>query len=113
MKLIDKNFPVNNPLHKLLNRKTVKLSYSCTPNMKTIIAGHNKKVLTTKDPATTKGCNCRNKNTCPVPGECCTSKVIYHASVQHEDGKKAEYIGNTETEFKHAPIQQTQKKFQT
>ncbi|MCP3852632.1 MAG: hypothetical protein GY694_20755, partial [Gammaproteobacteria bacterium] len=100
LKLIDKNFPANNPLHKILNRKTVKLSYSCTPNMKTIIAGHNKKVLATKEPTATKRCNCQNKPTCPVPGECCTSKVIYHASVQHEDGKKAEYIGSTETEFK-------------
>ena len=33
LRLIDKNFPINNPLHKILNRKTVKISYSCTEDM--------------------------------------------------------------------------------
>ena len=32
--LIDKCFPPNHPLHKILNRNTVKISYSCMPNTK-------------------------------------------------------------------------------
>ena len=34
LKLIDKNFPVSNPLSKIINRRTIKLSYSCTENIK-------------------------------------------------------------------------------
>ena len=31
--LLDKHFPQNNQLHKIFNRNTVKVSYSCTPNV--------------------------------------------------------------------------------
>ena len=31
--LLDKHFPKGNPLHKILNRNTVKVSYRCLPNM--------------------------------------------------------------------------------
>ena len=100
LRLLDKNFPRNNHLHKIMNRKTIKMSYSCTPNMSTIISAHNKKILSTKEETNKARCNCQKKNNCPVPGECYRSKVVYHATVQHPDGKKAEYIGCTEPPFK-------------
>ena len=100
LKLIDKNFTVNNPLHKILNRKTIKLSYSCTSNMKNIIKGHNQKIIASQKAMTdTPECNCRDKETCPVPGECCRSTVVYRATVEH-DNRKAEYVGSTEGPFK-------------
>ena len=37
LKRIENNFPVISPLSKIINRKTVKLRYSCTSNMKQII----------------------------------------------------------------------------
>ena len=40
-----KNFPKDHKLHKLINKNNTKISYSCTPNMGKIIAGHNKKIL--------------------------------------------------------------------
>ena len=43
--ILDKHFPKENPLSKLFNRKTVKLSYSCMQSMKSFISGHNKKIL--------------------------------------------------------------------
>ena len=43
--LIDKHFPKSNPLHKILNRNTLKLSYSCMNNVKAIISNHNKAVI--------------------------------------------------------------------
>ena len=43
--LLDKCFPTGNKLRKIFNRNTVKLSYSCTPNMKQVIDGHNKAIL--------------------------------------------------------------------
>ena len=42
--LSDKHFPQNNQLHKIFNRNTVKVSYSCTPNVGSIIKSHNKKL---------------------------------------------------------------------
>ena len=33
LKLIDKHFKHNNILHKIFNRKTLKISYSCTKNI--------------------------------------------------------------------------------
>ena len=78
---------------------TVKLSYSCTENIQKIMASHNKKILSKDKYVEEDKCNCRKKETCPVPGKCCTKSVIYQATVEHE-GKKAEYIGSTEPEFK-------------
>ena len=45
LKLLDKHFPRHHKLHKIFNRNTVKVSYSCTKNIKSIINSHNKKVL--------------------------------------------------------------------
>ena len=40
-----KCFPKNHPLHKIFNRHTLKLSYPCMPNMKSVILSHNKYVV--------------------------------------------------------------------
>ena len=47
LRLIDKHFPPHHWLHKVCNRNTVKVSYSCMPNMAAIILSHNKKLLNT------------------------------------------------------------------
>ena len=100
LKLIDKNFPINNPLSRIINRKTIKLSYSCTQNVQTIMRNHNRKTLEKTTTTENKGCNCQNKATCPIPDNCCAQKVVYQATVKHDDGKTATYIGSTETTFK-------------
>ena len=45
MKLIDKHFKHDNILHKIFNRKTLKISYSCTKNIFQIINNHNKGII--------------------------------------------------------------------
>ena len=45
LKLLDKHFPRQHKLHKIFNKNTVKVSYSCTKNIKSIISSHNKRVL--------------------------------------------------------------------
>jgi hypothetical protein len=47
LKIIDEEFPADHPLHKIFNRNTVKISYSCMPNIKQTIDGHNKSTLST------------------------------------------------------------------
>ena len=99
LNLIDKHFPKTNKLHKIFNRNTIKLSYSCTKNMGRIIKSHNKKITTTK---TTENldCNCRSKQNCPMEGKCRSRNVIYKciASVPNKPDKV--YIGLTEGEWK-------------
>ncbi|GFN85131.1 inositol hexakisphosphate and diphosphoinositol-pentakisphosphate kinase 2 [Plakobranchus ocellatus] len=46
--LINTRFPKTNILHKVINRNTIKISYSCMPNVKSIITAHNKSVLAQK-----------------------------------------------------------------
>ena len=48
-----------------------------------------------------KSCNCRQKNSCPLNGNCLQSSVIYQATVKRNDNNTSEtYIGLTENAFK-------------
>ena len=94
LKIIDKNFPRDNPLHKIINRKNIKLSYSCTTNMKKIISGHNMKILNENEVnENEQQCNCRGD--CILPGQCRSKCVVYKASIEN-----IQYIGSTSNEFK-------------
>ena len=101
LKLVDKHFPPHHYLRKVCNRNSLKVSYSCMPNMATIISSHNKNLLSNKqEPKTTiPPCNYRNSVNCPLNGECRERVVIYKASIT-SDGSSKHYIGCTETEFK-------------
>ena len=44
-KILARCFPPTNKLSKIFNKNTVKISYSCMPNVGKIISGQNKKVL--------------------------------------------------------------------
>ena len=96
--LIDKNFPKRNPLSKIINRKTVKIGYSCTKNMQATIQGHNQKIMAKRENTgeENEGCNCRAKENCPLDGKCLTKSVVYKASLP--DGHS--YIGCTGSTFK-------------
>ena len=101
--LIDKCFPADHKLHKILNRNTIKISYSCMPNMQQVISNHNKSITRKekpKDPVH-KNCNCRNPSLCPLDKNCLTSGIVYQATVASEDNQKEEtYVGLTDLTFK-------------
>ena len=102
LNLIEKCFPPNHKLRKLFNRNNLKLSYSCTPNIKQIINGHNK-ILRQNTPSeekiTPKPCNCRKANNCTLKGECLVKEVVYQATITTAEGTET-YVGLTATEFK-------------
>ena len=101
--LLDSSFPPSNPLHKLFNRHTVKLSYRCMPNMAQAVSGHNKKLLQEDNQAEGgRMCNCQGgTQNCPVGGKCLTSCVVYEATVtQKTTGQKETYTGVTNRKFK-------------
>ena len=68
LNLVSKHFPKKHRYNKIFNKNTVKVSYSCTDNLQTIIKKHNRKILETTTNTTTsteKNCNCRKKERLP------------------------------------------------
>ena len=57
-KLLDAEFTEEHVLHKIFNRNTIKISYSCMPNLKQNIDSHNKSILHKKI-VPPRSCNCR------------------------------------------------------
>ena len=45
LRLINKHFPPTHKYRKIFNRNTIKISYSCMPNIKSKIIAHNEKIL--------------------------------------------------------------------
>ena len=97
LSLLDEHFPKGSALHPLINRKKVKLSYRCLPNMGRKISEHNKKLL--GKPPGEMGCKCQNKATCPMPGKCTTDKLVYRATVTANNSEET-YVGLTANQFK-------------
>ena len=97
--LIEQHFPANHDLHRICNKNTLKLSYSCMDNMGKLIKAHNNKILKPKDNEIEAKCNCRNKDKCPLPGKCTTKSVIYEADVSTTNSTRT-YVGLTSNTFK-------------
>ena len=94
-------FPPNNKLHKIINKNTVKLSYSCMNNVQQIINSHNKTILTSAAENNSKLCKCREKNSCPLNGKCLQKGVVYQATVvQKHTNQKDTYLGIKENKLK-------------
>jgi hypothetical protein len=67
LQLIDKHFPKSSRLHKIFNRNSIKIIYSCMKNVKTTISNHNTRIRSTEHTATKEiNCNCRKKDECPL-----------------------------------------------
>lgn len=98
--IVDKHFK-HTPLGKRLNRNTVKVSYSCMPNIAAAISSHNHRASNPLPPNNNQGgCNCRggSKN-CVLDGQCKTSSIVYKCVVTEGNNEK-QYIGLTANSFK-------------
>ena len=98
LSLLDKHFLVGHPLHGIINRNTVKISYRCMPNLGRELANHNSKTLKSHTNPTPRGpaeCNCQKsrKQECPIPGGCNQDGAIYQATVATSDGREESYVG--------------------
>ena len=120
LKLVDKHFKHGNKLQKIFNRKTLKISYSCTKNIFQIINSHNKNI--TKDfqdqinirnnknnnnnnnnnNGVKKECNYKPREICPMNGRCNLNNVIYQAIIYSKEDitDKKTYIGLASTKWK-------------
>ena len=88
--LVTKYFPRTHKLHKIFNRNTVKVSYSCMNNMSKIIKGHSDQ---------RPKCNYRKKAECPMEGNCLVNDVVYKCDITRPLPKKV-YLGLAEGEWK-------------
>jgi hypothetical protein len=62
-------------------------------------------ILDCKQPKATKNpdmkCNCRQEDSCSLPGKCLTESVVYQATVTRGDNQQKEtYVGHTAGTFK-------------
>jgi hypothetical protein len=85
----------------VFSRNTVKVSYSCMENVKTIISRHNHRLLKRNSTEKTLQCNCQKPDECPLDGKCKVDNIVYEAMVTTtDDGNTKEYIGMTANPFK-------------
>ena len=99
LKLLKQHFPKSNRLHKIFNKNTAKVTYSCMSNLSSIISLHNKRILRPR--ITEYGCNCRTRENCPLQNQCLTPNPIYRADVENNANKGTKmYFGLAETSFK-------------
>ena len=59
----------------------------------------NKSSLVNNSQSQEKSCNCRDKHSCPLGGDCLIQNVVYQATVVSPMGKET-YIGLTANQFK-------------
>ena len=102
LQLIKKHFQNKHKFHKIFNRNTLKLSYSCIPNIKTKINAYNREILRNTLSKITKHCNCQQKENCPIKGACLKERSIYYATISCNDKNYLPklYKGSCETSFK-------------
>ena len=98
---IDKHFPPEHPLHKIFNRNTLKLSYSCTDSFEKIVKKHNNHIIRTKTTPkiSEPTCSCSNKQNCPLNQNCKANNIVYKATVSTKNDENY-YIGLSKTDFK-------------
>ena len=100
LKLIKKHFPIHHHLHKIFKLNTIKLSYCCMSNMPSFIKQHNRNILSSWPNSKKRSCNCRNKDNCPLAGNCLKMCIVYRADVIKLNETHV-YYGASDAEFKY------------
>ena len=102
LKIINLHFPKDHCLRSIINRNCIKVSYSCTKNVRSIVLNHNQSIISKRrpehvstTPADKSNCNCRQKTECVLENQCNTGPIVYRATV-HTDTDKHTYIGSTQ-----------------
>ena len=98
LKIVKECFPPGHKIHKILNKNTIKISYSTMPNMDQIMSSHNNIVLKNRKQEE-KACNCK-RTECPFQNKCILPGVVYQATVSHPSIETKNYVGMTAPNFK-------------
>ena len=99
-RIINECFLKGHALKPIFNPSTLKLSYSCMPNVKSVIDTKNKRLLLQSGAETREKrlCNCRKKKECPLDNQCLAKGIVYQASVTSSKGTE-HYVGLTDMDF--------------
>ena len=97
-----KDFSPHDKFYKIFNRSTVKISYSCMPNTKTMINSHNHKITNPKAFTKQRTCNCLYNAKCPLSQKCLINNIIYkEVSTSTNPCYKGKiYFGTAQTTFR-------------
>ena len=104
--IIAQAFPSDHEfLTKLFNKRNLRLSYCTTPNLQSIIARHNQRVMkdfNDRQIPPQNLFNCRDKNNCPMDNKCLTDSIVYRADVTATGPIQESkfYVGLTANSFK-------------
>ena len=96
LRLLDTHFPHGCRLRQIFNRNTVKVSYSCMPNMSAIVKSHNhvqRKRQTQDKNVPDKRCNCRDN----LASAQWTATAKYDASCTRQQSSTPEESSGTST----------------
>ena len=86
-------------MNTIFNKNKIKISYSCCPNRGSILSSHNKHILNSN--STEYGCNCSNKDECPLENKCLTLRIAHRADVtNNKTDEHKYYYGISDTPFK-------------
>ena len=99
LQLVNRHFPRHHKFHKIFNSNTLKISYSCMTNIGNIIKQHNSNIMRNTPEQQAQPCNCRQRDNCPLNGNCLASCIVYKATVTTGNESK-NYFGTSESEFK-------------
>ena len=98
LKLVRQHFPKGHKLNKIFHKNTLKVSYSFTRNMSSILSSHIRMILAENEKQ--YECNCRNKVEHLLENKCFTPQVIYEADGITLNTTRMFYIGLSDTTFK-------------
>ena len=97
-KLLYKQFSPSHSVHKIFNKKSVKISCSCMRSMSSIISPHNCSIL--NPPKTSFGCNGWNRSMCPLQSKYLTPNIVYQVNITNNvDDERRVYLGLSKTPF--------------
>ena len=100
LKLVDKQFPPHHHLRKVCNRNTLKISYSCMPNMATIISSYNKTFsITSRNQKPPSFLAIAATQRTALSMENAAKRLSFTKPIT-SDGSSKHYIGCSETKFK-------------
>ena len=98
-KLLQKHFPPTQPMYSIFNKNKIKTSYSCFPNMGSIISSPNKHILNSN--STEYGRNCNTGDECLLENKCLIPRIVYRADVtNNKTDEHKYYYGISDAPFK-------------
>ena len=109
LELIDKWFPVESDINRIFNKQNLKISYSNMPSVDRILKAKNQKLLEPEKKLRVEGCNCPQRQTCPISNQCQTRSLVYKADLKYEVVRQGTqgnqeiqkvYFGNSMNTFK-------------